>query len=351
MVGVGLDSMNIVILTKNYGSNFTGATMATNVLSENWIHSHEVNQIIVFAKNVGDISNVNVRLIRFTSLRDFKNKFRREKFVVSDCVFYSDDHLGYYFSKLGVDYFHTYHGNWPDARWISPSFFIKSFYFIPIYIRTIKNAKMVINVSKYMEKFTNKYNRNHIIIHNGVPEKNFYPNLNEVGKINHMNNKIVMVGNIDSRKYKYLYQMLSKYSSLMCSWDIYIYGKILDKKLYSQLIAFPNVHIMGFKDTIRYQDYDLFICTSTSENLPISICEALVSGLPVISFDVGGISEVICSKNGSIIPKYELSSFISAIEKYFNNNSEYEYDAEKYKDLNWKSVSKKYMNIFVNGDN
>lgn len=41
---------------------------------------------------------------------------------------------------------------------------------------------------------------------------------------------------------------------------------------------------------------DLLICTSKSEGLPVSMMEAMAHGIPVVSVDVGGISEIV--KNG-----------------------------------------------------
>jgi len=48
---------------------------------------------------------------------------------------------------------------------------------------------------------------------------------------------------------------------------------------------------------------DLFIHTSSSEGLPVSIIEALSYGIPVIGLDADGVKEVVSSRNGELLPR------------------------------------------------
>jgi len=48
---------------------------------------------------------------------------------------------------------------------------------------------------------------------------------------------------------------------------------------------------------------DVFINTSSSEGLPISIMEAMSFGIPIIATNVGGASELVTDKTGILIPK------------------------------------------------
>ena len=47
--------------------------------------------------------------------------------------------------------------------------------------------------------------------------------------------------------------------------------------------------------------HDLFLLFSNYENLPCVISEALVSGLPVLASDVGGVKEMVSNKNGLLV--------------------------------------------------
>lgn len=334
--------LKIIILTKKYGYNFTGATTTTHRLVQEWASKNNISNIYIFAKYVGNnVQNKKVTVYNFNNFNDIKIPMKRIYENSKDIVCYSDDHLGYYFSKLGYPYVHTYHGNWPDARYTSLDFFFKSFYFIDKYKKTIKNARLVVNVSEYMRKFTRRFNKNDVIIRNGVQV-----DLNHAKNklILPHNNKIIMVGSVDKRKYSKLLNLLDKGS--LKDYTIDIYGGILNKTIERKLSSFKNVNLKGFSDTINMSDYSLFLCTSKSENMPISICEALCSGLPVVAFRVGGIPEIVENTNGSVIDKFDIEDMLKEIQKYFRNEKKFSYDFDRYNEFDWENVAVKYMNKF-----
>ena len=55
------------------------------------------------------------------------------------------------------------------------------------------------------------------------------------------------------------------------------------------------------------------------ENQPCTILEALCSGLPVISSDVGGIPEEIHGDNGILIPAEDHDAFVAGLARMMNN--------------------------------
>ena len=58
---------------------------------------------------------------------------------------------------------------------------------------------------------------------------------------------------------------------------------------------------------------DLYVCSSHSEGLPLSLLEAMSAGLPVIATAVGSIPEVITQNNGTLIPTQNVDALADAM--------------------------------------
>jgi glycosyltransferase involved in cell wall biosynthesis len=59
----------------------------------------------------------------------------------------------------------------------------------------------------------------------------------------------------------------------------------------------------------------LAISTSRQDNLPNTLLEAAACGIPVVAFDVGGISDIVSSGvNGSLIRMGDIKGMADAIE-------------------------------------
>jgi glycosyltransferase involved in cell wall biosynthesis len=88
-------------------------------------------------------------------------------------------------------------------------------------------------------------------------------------------------------------------------------------------MGFPNGTVV-FRGEIPYagvaremQQAHVFVLNSDMENSPCVIGEALCCGLPVIATQVGGISELVSSKDGLLVPPRDITSLAAAFTKMF----------------------------------
>jgi glycosyltransferase involved in cell wall biosynthesis len=78
-----------------------------------------------------------------------------------------------------------------------------------------------------------------------------------------------------------------------------------------------NVDIIGHVHSMvdHWQDIKILCITSREEGLPLVALEALVRGIPVISFNVGGLANVVRNdQTGWLIPPLEEGIFASRVE-------------------------------------
>lgn len=81
-------------------------------------------------------------------------------------------------------------------------------------------------------------------------------------------------------------------------------GELLDS---CRASAPKNVKLLGFQDKDEmWQMADIGLCTSDSEGMPLSLIEAHMAGVPVVSTDVGSISEIVLDgKTGKLASDFQ----------------------------------------------
>jgi glycosyltransferase involved in cell wall biosynthesis len=78
------------------------------------------------------------------------------------------------------------------------------------------------------------------------------------------------------------------------------------------------VELLGERDDVPelLATADVFVLSSHSEGLPLSILEAMATGLPVVASNVGGVSEVVVEGDtGLLVPPGDAQSLAAAIER------------------------------------
>lgn len=96
---------------------------------------------------------------------------------------------------------------------------------------------------------------------------------------------------------------------------------------------------------------DCFLLFSNYENLPVVIIEALASGIPILSSDVGGIAEHITADKGLLICAKEEKALQQAMEQMITNIRRKAYNPQQLSDyarrnFSYEKVSEKFYHLY-----
>ena len=112
------------------------------------------------------------------------------------------------------------------------------------------------------------------------------------------------------------------------------------------------IDVVPYSDVAMYmQAASAFLLFSRFENLPCVILEALCCGLPVISTNVGGISEVVNKENGVLVENENITELADAMQEVMENYPVYnkkniaDNAVEKF---NYTTVGAQYLETYNN---
>lgn len=137
--------------------------------------------------------------------------------------------------------------------------------------------------------------------------------------------RFLTVGYINVHKgLEILINAASKTRDLKIEFDIV--GPVIDsqKKYMKSLINLvdeldvENVNFLGFRSitTDLMAQYDYYLCSSIREASPMAVWEAMASGMPIVSTDVGDVKEVLMSKDcGILIKNFNAVDMAQAIKQ------------------------------------
>ena len=143
--------------------------------------------------------------------------------------------------------------------------------------------------------------------------------------------EIISVGRIDYAKgYEYLIDVASRVMPHHPDWKWHIYGtgnrkymaslqqKIDDLGLSKQVILKgSHNHILDI-----YSQYSFLVFTSRFEGFGLVLLEAMLKGLPLVSFDIySGPSDMIHNgQNGYLVAPFHIDAMSSYVEELMNNS-------------------------------
>lgn len=146
----------------------------------------------------------------------------------------------------------------------------------------------------------------------------------------HPNIFLYMVGP-DKKKYKSVIERYVVSNNL----PVFFTGKLEKEEIYSLI---KSCH--------------LFINTSNIDNFPVSILESMAFGLPVISTNVGGISEMIKNEtDGCLVSINDVEKMAFYIEKVLNDelffNKLSRNSIQKVELFRWENIKQKWIDLLL----
>jgi glycosyltransferase involved in cell wall biosynthesis len=175
-------------------------------------------------------------------------------------------------------------------------------------------------------KVFSKYEHRHI--YNIVNEKSFYLT-NKVSSREKLSlpaeKKIVLcIGSLDyARKGN---NIIAEALPLLNSQDVILccVGRVSEAHKDNPSIVYLGYISDSAKMRDAYNAADVFVLPTMADNLPNTIVESLLCGTPVISYNVGGVTEQVNDRNGLLLNDRSPKSMASALDVFFADQPSYE---------------------------
>lgn len=115
-----------------------------------------------------------------------------------------------------------------------------------------------------------------------------------------------------------------------------------------------NIHLIGFQEDVSrfLRQIDIFLLSSDAEGFPIALIEAMYMGVPVISTNAGGISEILTnseSSGGILVNMGDVAGFQKALTQSIDPTWRYVMSAHaqtKAENFTVKQTSEAFDNLY-----
>ncbi len=228
------------------------------------------------------------------------------------------------------------------------SFYVKTPFSRKINEFLLKRVDAIISVSKASKKDLNKLFPFTTTMTSVVPvgvEGNGFSGENPFKPESKNKKKLLHIGSFTKEKNHYgILEIFQQVIKAEPSVELHFLGEgMLKDKIQQRVIDFnlqTSVFFHGeVEDPTKYiKSSDILILPSLIEGLPAVVVEAMYLKLPVVAYNVGGISEILGKNTGYLIKKNDENSFASAVLK------ELEHPDKKKVETAYNEVSKNFMN-------
>lgn len=279
---------------------------------------------------------------------------RRNNYLINHTHFiFPDGILAYLLYKTtNLNYIITAHGS--DVPGYNPNRFkILHILLKPIWNMIVASTKKIVFPSDSLRKIFNNVNKKveGIVIPNGINVRKFLPS-------EHKKNEILVVSRMFERKG--VQYILKAFQGLTINYQLNIVG---DGPYLNSLIKLANelklkANFLGFVDNnstvlrTLFEESEIFIFTSESENFPIVLLEAMLAGNAIITTSNTGCAEVVGDSAILVEPK-DSNAIRDSLIKLINNplqikklQSAARRRVENY--FSWKLVANQYLELYSN---
>ena len=329
----------LLIVVENFGLNFSGGSSATAISAEYFEKAFE--EVVVICANEGRHNLTEVKIVFYTSASEMIDLILA--YTNEQTIGFGDFHVAHPLVNSRLPYFFVYHDNWPEMKSFSSEETGKSDSLIRSYGEIFAHAKEVFSVTEYKIPFIQKYSSKVSLVRNGLSQEITKKSQKKLkkGELN-----ILMAGNIDHRKYSKAVELFHELKDDDCSGiKVDIFGLVNDKAVKEELIEFEFVEFKGFVDSVSYAKYDLYLNTSLIENLSLAVVDALANKTPVVSFDVGGINEVVNDENGVVIEAFDVRAMAKKIIDIKNAKVDFQVGSFDLQEFDWERGAERMLAI------
>ncbi len=331
----------LIVFSDNFGTSFSGGCTATANFVRYW--KDMFKKVHVVCKQTDGFLKDDIVVWRYKDQDTLKEIL--SNLATESILGYGDFHTAVHFISHNIPFYFTYHDNYPELKNLD-RLGSEADVVMDDYAEVFTHARCVFSVSAYKLDYIKTYTDKCTIIRNGISQP-----ITKRKKLNLVNGeplKILMAGNLSSRKYRYAVELFD----LMVDSDetnvqVDIFGSYQDIELFNQLSKYEFVKIAPFQGIISYDDYHIYLSTSTMENLSLSIVDSIMNCTPVLAFNVGGLHEVVNKKNGVLVAPYKVDEMLKAILEIQESIPNFSFDKCELEDFNWEKSAVSMLEIMI----